>query len=291
MPAGKEFSRRYQVICGKDAEGKEILWRDLGLRYTKGWIYAVRITGANGWQWAVSSLEKSAYRKVLEEAGLSISEVVEIQSDTFEEREFDPPGRFSFVTKRWRGWIYDQAANCWRAPEEAIAPLPGSPVLVGHIDVQFEVPEHGWLPFTLTAGDWEVFVDASNVYEPFGDLMTWLHSLADGHDARLMMDVEDVYMDFHVLPTDGPLVRLFVTMDQTDVGAGETIEMDVLIDRLALIRSIYRPFIAFWEGEEFAQVWEDHWEFALTDFPDDQPCGLPYHLRSERLDALCRTGL
>ena len=293
MPAGKEFSRRYQVICGKDAEGKVVTWKDLGLKYSKGWLYAVQIADANGWQWTVSALEQGAYRSALEQTGLTVAEIVEIQSDTFEERQFDPPGRFSFVTRRWRGWAYDGEANCWRAPDEALTPFPGVPKAVEAIHAAFTLPEHGWLPITLAAGEQSVSFEASNNYEPFFDLMRWLERLADGLFPRLEMNIEDIYVAFHVFPTNGSLVRFVVTVDDSEVsGNSQTIDMDVLVERRSLIASLYLSFIAFWESEALRRNWE-HWDYNARDQDAEPPeeQSWPYKLRSERLDVLCRAGL
>lgn len=249
--------------------------------YAKAWLYAVRLRGRPGWQWEVSDLGQEAYRDTLTRAGLVVEDVDVVQDYPIHHDRLEPIGTFGFVTKRWRQWLYDTVAGCWRAANEAITPPPGTPVRVENVSIEFS--EFGWLPVTLRAGGQEVTFEASDVYDPFLDLIAWLEAVAAGDFARLSINTEDVYVEFHVFPAESPLVRFLVWGDARDVRGDEGVELDVLVDRQSLVRAIYSTFIAFWEGEQLQAAW-DHWNNGRH-MPEDE-WDHPYRLRSERLDRL-----
>lgn len=262
---------------------------DIGSR--QGWLYAVRLAGAEGWQWEASLLDLSAYRLALDEAGVVVDDVVEIQAYRRSTDLPDPPGRFRFVTRRWRGWAYDVAALCWRAPDEPLTvPFPGVPAPVPSLDIAFSLPEAGWLPVTITAGGRTATFDASDVYDPFPDLLLWLERLADGRFPRLCIDGEDIFIEFHVFPHRGESVRFAVTIDMTAIGEPPPVlEIDVVIDRRVLLSSIYRPFIAFWESQALADN-ADEWRFAAGEEDHYAEDNRPYSLRSRLIDSILAEG-
>ncbi|GAA0591254.1 hypothetical protein [Caenispirillum bisanense] len=251
-------------------------------RSLRGWLYAVRLRGRPGWHWEPSALGQDAYRAALAGAGLEVEEVAVVQDFTIDPRRDGTAGTLDFIYDRWGEWLYDTEAKCWRAADEPITRPPGTPVPVDSVGIAFSLPEFGWLPITLTAGNQEVSFEASDVYDPFPDLIVWLESLAAGADARLSIDTEgDVFVDFHVFSADAPLVRLLVRIYERGADGGITPKVDVLVDRMSLVRTLYSTCITFWESEELCAAW-DNWNTGK----EVGDLWVPYPLRSERLDRL-----
>ncbi|MBF0375529.1 MAG: hypothetical protein HQL39_19225 [Alphaproteobacteria bacterium] len=252
------------------------------------WLYAVRLASRPGWRWEIGRLDAPAYADALRQAGLDVREVIVIQ-DLPTDRAIDPPGTFGFICRGWGQWTYDPAAECWRASDEPMTRPPGAPVPVAAIEATFGIPELGRLPITLTAGNGVCSFDASELHDPFRDMVAWLENVADGRFARLTIDIDCLWIQCHVLPAgDGSLVRFLVDVDERGIARDETVDIDVLVPRRALVKSIYAPLMRFWEGRDLRRAWEEEW-CPPVDRPEEEWVE-PYRLRSERLDRLIGRG-
>lgn len=248
-------------------------------------IIAYRFEGEDGWRLEETNLTLEEAGQAILNSGRALAEIREVNrgSKTLGPGEEFQPDGVGLMFVHGFGWAFDDVAGCWRGPGEALTPLPGNPVPVSDLVVGFDAPQHGWLPIRLSAGGHSVQVDASNVCDPFGDLIGWLEHLADGGFPRLTMDLEGSEAEWFVWPTEGAaVVRFAVTLaGNATVDGRRAIKLDVLIGRRLLVSSVYRPLVAFWESELFLRNF-DHWNFASDEEPGTNKS--PPSLRSQRLD-------
>jgi hypothetical protein len=244
------------------------------------WLYAVRLQGHPGWHWEESNLRQEDYKRNLEKDGWIVNDIV-IIADRWIPRKIQPPGSFSFVTKRWNQWLYDETEKCWRAPKESMTPPPDPPSIKETIEVEFSTPEYGWLPIHFQTKDKTIALDISDVYDPLPDIILWLEALANGHSAHVSINTEGIYVDFHVFSLDESVIRLMIKVDEAEIGGEETTELDIITNRQALIVEIYSKLIAFWESAALLAAW-DHWYGQPRQ--DSQDWDRPYNLRSRLLD-------
>jgi hypothetical protein len=186
----------------------------------------------------------------------------------------------------WTGtghdWVFDAAIGRWRAPDEALTPLPGEPEIVDTLAFELEIPHIGWMPVTITAGRQSVTFSASTVFDPFPALTGWLEELAAGTAPRLPINTEGVNVGLHIFEPEGDTVRFVVT---NDAEADDTIDLDVRMGRMALVRAIYLPFVTFWESPGLARAWCAEWRY--DDDPNDNPdspTNRPYSVRTQSSD-------
>ena len=248
--------------------------------------FAVRETGLVGWRMMLLEGSEPELRQALAEADIAPAEVREVMTVLMR----DPPAGLQELLGPdiWSGaghdWVFDTAVGRWRAPDEALSPLPGNPKSVDGLSFDLEIPHIGWLPVTIAAGAQSVIFSASTVFDPFPSLTIWLEAVAAGHAPRLLIDTEGVIVSFHIFEPQGDNVRFVVT---NDAEADDTIDLDIRIDRTILVRDIFTRLVAFWESPEFAAAWRSEWRYG--DEPDEDPASAanrPYSVRSERLDRL-----
>lgn len=248
--------------------------------------FAVREEGLEGWRMMLLDGQEPELRDALAGAAIAPAEIREVITVLMP----DPPAGLQELLGPdiWSGtghdWVFDAAIGRWRAPDEALAPLRGSPMSVDGLSLNLEIPHIGWLPVTIAAGGHSVTFSASTVFDPFPSLTRWLEAVAAGRAPRLLIDTEGVVVSFHIFEPQGDTVRFVIT---NDAEADDTIDLDIRIDRTTLVRAIYTRLVAFWESPEFAAAWRSEWRY--DDEPDEDPASAtnrPYSVRSERLDRL-----
>jgi hypothetical protein len=157
------------------------------------------------------------------------------------------------------------------------------PAPVAAITFQLEMPDIGWMPVTISAGDQTVAFSASTVFDPFPELVRWLEGMAAGRFPRLLINTEGVNVAFHIFQSEGDTVRFVVT---NDAEADDAIDLDVCINRTTLVHDIYKPLLIFWESESLARTWRKEWRY--DDDADDDPLSdtnRPYPVRSLVVEA------
>ena len=192
----------------------------------------------------------------------------------------------------WTGlahdWVFDELANCWRAPDEALRLAVGSPPFVQSLTFELGLPNIGWMPVHIQAGAQVSAFEASTVFDPFEALTPWLEAIAAGQLARLLINIEGVNMGLHVVEPDGETVRFVVTNDSEEALVHE---IDVRIGRAALVQGIYLPFVETWESDLLAGSWRREWRYDDDDDPDPEgPTNKPYRVRSALIDRLLSEG-
>ena len=246
--------------------------------------FALREAGSEGWRLVETTLTEDAFLSELERLGIAAVEVrfvMECLTKSPPEGVAEVEGG-SIWTGTAHDWVYDESAQCWRAPDEPLLIAKGEPVDVDKVDFELGYPSIGWMPVTITAGGQVAAFEASTVFDPFDQLTAWLEAIAAGRSARQLINIEGVNMGLHVLEPQGDTVRFVVTNDSED---DLVIELDVRIARDALIRSIYLPFLEFWEGDALAAGWRREWRYDDDDDADASSItNKPYVVRSTLLD-------
>ena len=248
--------------------------------HAPGGLYGVRPAGREGWFLRDHRGDRAALVAVLAAEGM-VAEVVEIAP--FLRRGRDPlPDFILDETALHFGWSFDPAINGWRAPGEAVASFPGTPLPVDRIDVRYEVPATFWMPITIAAGGQSVTFEVSNTWDPIPDITPWLERVLDGGYPRLTIDREGDYTELHVLPADEG-VRLVVSLLD---GEWRT-PIDVSLPRLALIAGFYCPLVAMWESDALVTEGWRCWHFDLAVGASGLTAAdyVPYSVRSTRIDA------
>ena len=258
--------------------------KDFTRLYSLIHYFAIREAGALGWRMMTIEGGEAKLRPaldVLEVTPVEIREVITVGMNSPPEglRELVGPDPW---TGHCHDWVFDAAIGRWRAPDEALTPLPGEPEVVDTLVFKLEIPHIGWMPVTITAGGQSVTFEASTVFDPFLELTPWLEKLAAGGAPRLLINTEGVIVGLHIFEPEGDTVRFVVT---NDVNAENTVDLDIRMDRTALVRAIYHPFVTFWEDPSLARAWRAEWRYS--DDPDDDPdspTNRPYSVRSNSSD-------
>jgi hypothetical protein len=158
-------------------------------------------------------------------------------------------------------FFFDTTHNVWRGPDEPIA-LTGTPEVTDSLSISFSPPQYGWLPVTIASSSRRCCFDLSNVRDPFPELQIWLMAALRQGFPRLIIDCEGEWIEWHLSAAEGGKVRFVVVRTDMMQTRRSHIEIDVEISRKDLVRSIFRPLAAFWNGKALAQAWH-HWSNVL----------------------------
>ncbi|RYG89592.1 MAG: hypothetical protein EON59_01235 [Alphaproteobacteria bacterium] len=181
---------------------------------------------------------------------------------------------------------FDPTARCWRPPEQPFAAPEGHPLQGTSLRMSVEPPDAGWLPVRLGAGDVVVEFSISNAFDPFypsfepkasRNWIAWLKAVAEDGHPRLTLDLEGHFLEFHILEPEGSTVRFLVASSSLVAWRPE---LDMRIERRALVEALYRPLHALWESDGFAAAWRQ-WCFIDSE-PDYEK---PWRFRSSLLEA------
>ena len=109
------------------------------------------------------------------------------------------------------GWYYDALEERWLAPDEE-ANRPDTPVLPAAVCIYAEPPEYGWWRLRLQfnpysdseSGLWhqdrlpqkmiQCEIRCSNVFDPVGDIISFVEKIKKEKDARIMIDEEGCFV-------------------------------------------------------------------------------------------------
>ncbi|BAI71827.1 hypothetical protein AZL_011890 [Azospirillum sp. B510] len=244
-----------------------------------GGLYGVRPAGREGWFLRDHRGDRAALTAALFAEGIA-AEVVEIAP--FLRR--GPMSLPDFILDEMAmhlGWSFDPAIDGWRAPGEAVASFPGTPLPVDCIDVRYEVPAAFWMPITIAAGGQSVIFEVSNTWDPIPDITPWLERVLDGGYPRLTIDREGDYTELHVLPAAEGVRFVVALLDEE-----WRTPIDVSLPRLALIAGFYCPLVAMWESDAMVNEGWRRWHFDLAVGASGLTAAdhHPYPVRSARID-------
>jgi hypothetical protein len=222
-------------------------------KYFSTTIFGVRLEGRDGWLVDAAPCEIEKIEGRLREAGYKVLEVRSISTgisrrwDENGEPVVDGPPE---PLMRERGWTYDKAAECWRAPDETILEPAGEPAVVKDFFVVGTAPEAGWWRVAVTADGRQVNIHFSNVFDPIGGVLDWLEEIVEGKSATVVVDQEGSYTDLICFPRGDGWVRLMLRQDLR-----REPEIDALVERRALVGEWYRAIRVLCADGGFRTEW------------------------------------
>lgn len=260
--------------------------------YTKARLYAVRLSNVADWVWEQCNLPQEVYIAALRQVGITVADMVMLQQRWMRRDQVDRPG--TYLSGRQREWVLDVLSQRWSPGENPLVPPPGNPVLVKDVSIAFEPPRNGGIATVLRAGDYRLPFVATDTDDPLPSLVVWLEALAYGQFPRVKLDLEADTLELRALPAEAPLVRMLICKTEcvwNDDEADERVStLDVTVDRLTLVRSLYDALIAFTQSDVFRQGW-DSLQWTRRPGLEKEGAVVPrYDLRSERLERMLSAG-
>jgi hypothetical protein len=253
--------------------------------------FAARLEGRDGWvlEETLESLREVQVRlrhefpSLLELRVLSQG-VTRLRPDA---TWFVPDPSFGLRGARRDGWYFEDAASCWRAPDETILPPPTKPVWGESLAVDFAPPVAGWIDLTIAKDGNAVAIGCSNLFDPVRAMLHFLERALAGAFPRLMIDQEGHFAEWHALPPPppdttrsfrwhhmpGPNLRFVVAASSggwpvDEPGPSEP-RLDLVLPRRALVLAVYRAWrlIALGDKARWSAEWMTH-----LDQERDGPC-------------------
>lgn len=162
-----------------------------------------------------------------------------------------------------------------------------TPEQVDTVDVLFGRPDAGWLDFSMATASQKISWRLSYVFDPFHDDFTiWLESIVDHGQGNLSVDIEGNFAEIYVTAAGADRVNVI----------GKSVyeiqrDFEIEIPRRRFVSDFYSRLVAFWEGDELKQYW-DEWSYALKrpDWREDYPPEVqeklekPWPIRSQKIE-------
>lgn len=209
-------------------------------------VFGYRLHGLEGWRVSATKAGVAAAIDARRAAGAPVASVRLITSS----RGVHPSKSASELIDHDRligaGWKWDGAIDAWRAPGETVAEPPRDPVQVDAVRVAFDPAHYGWQPVRIEAGGATLRFSASNIFDPFPQILRWLCRLLDDESARVAVNLEGGFLEFHAWPSpDGRWVRLVAAYAG---GSRETfgdVALDIRCRPEGFARAFYCAFRAY----------------------------------------------
>lgn len=218
-------------------------------------ILAYQIEGEDGWLLGETQRTLEEFRASLVAEGIPVSEIRSITRGTQRASLKEDDGRLSDVGYHvviGRGWTWDEAASCWRAPEEMVRLLPGNPVRADGVEVTFSPAKSGWQPVKLSAGGQLAEVDASELYDPFPDILNWLENIVQGGEGRVSADLEGSQLELFAFSLPDPArVRIVIAFMPGREDRTRDVELDVDVDRRLFASAFYSAFRSYADSDAY----------------------------------------
>ncbi len=248
-------------------------------------VFAARLAGGDGWIVDQAVLPPAEIeRRLADEAG--VTDIVMLGGGRGQGRDkqgFARPHRPASYTAIGQGWAFDQAAGCWRAPDEALPPFPWPATPSEALVLALGRPTWGWMPVVLAAGDRTAAFKADCGACPFPELVEWLETVAEGAEApggsgRFASLHGATMVEFLAFPAaTAERVRIAVALYDDSPAHERMIGLDIDIERRALVLDVYGGLRAYADGPDFRPF---AWSYVrLQDelarrFPDIGPASL-----------------
>lgn len=192
----------------------------------------------------------------LQSQGIRVAEVRTIRSGLCHlDKERSGISSLDFFTYDYAiedGWSWDHVASTWRAPDEPILNLPGRPTVVSDIDVNFGETEFGWQPVFFSAGDSSASFRASELFDPFPEILQWLEATARGEHRRVIINQEGSYRELLALPAgDQERVRIAIAHASHWEDNFREINLDIDIDRYRFVEAYYNALRAHAQSKNY----------------------------------------
>lgn len=165
----------------------------------------------------------------------------------------------------------------WHERPSFLLGEPSGPEVCEALAVSFAPPESGWIKGVVAVAHPGVMADfwISNFWGPEPHIVPWLEEVARGGYPTITFAEEQLWKEFQVEPCDHlkelgcleypdqEFVRFAVVRRWPDASHRE---LDVVLPRLALVRSIYRAWLSCHDDDprRFREEWTIFGESKLT---------------------------
>jgi hypothetical protein len=231
--------------------------------YTPIYDYMVRIEGRDGWLTHSTELSPGRVQDGLIRKGHRPLEVrLLFQGHMRIGEALESQHCFLSHLAQFNGWYWEEKSRCWRAPGEPVLEPPGEPQEVDDLGFLLGDPRCGWLTLRLRVGDIETAIQASDVFDPLEDLLSFSHTIARSGSSHLHIDEEGNYHEFFTFARDDRRVRLVVEAFRDRLSEGDEEEaapvrlIDALVPRQPLaeiLREGVRSYLSL--SREQRQEW------------------------------------
>ena len=121
------------------------------------------------------------------------------------------------------------------------------------VRIRFNDCKDGWIRFAITVGKQATTLSASNLYDPFLDMIRWLERVAAGrHRSSFTMDMEGVKAQ--VVAVDKANDHMLFEIQDPDRDTPPPIR--AIVDRRQLVHAIYSAFTRFASSKQYM---EEEW--------------------------------
>jgi hypothetical protein len=152
--------------------------------------------------------------------------------------------------------------------------------------IRFRDCDSGWIHFTVTVGTRTAEIRASELYDPFPDMLHWLEKIAAGRRrSAFVIDQEGLKTQFVAIQKDADKMLFGVR----DIDGNAEVHIRKLVDRRRLVYSFYRSFVRFARSKRYV---EEQWaSISLGDrlasaLPQISPEKMPSELATLDRDKL-----
>ncbi len=119
--------------------------------------------------------------------------------------------------------------------------------------IRFHGCKAGWIDFTIAVGRQTAKISASNLWDPFPDMICWLERIAAGRRHSLFaIDEEGVTAQFVATAEARDSLRLVVRDPERDVPP----QIEAVVDRRQFVTAIYTGFVRFAKSKRYV---EEEW--------------------------------
>nr|CRH04464.1 Protein of unknown function [Candidatus Magnetococcus massalia] len=243
-----------------------------------GRVVAVQNSKRSGWQLYKTALSLEAYAEQLRSMMIkyeNIVEVVEIKRN-FTVGELKNEDAETLFQIEECGWIYDLYEGYWFAPHTLPEYMSREP-LIKEIYVDYKTSMYGWLPCVISVNYQSVIFYASNVFDPFWDLMEWLEAIADGKAPELRIAIEGGAVELKTFQSSDltQIALIIIVPDRYTKLDRSEIRLKAVLDRYLLVDAFYTNFKRYinsqaydpydWSRFTLRELWNLQHAFLITD--------------------------
>jgi len=230
-------------------------------RFGRFWLLTYRIEGEDGWHLLETAVDRFGLLRRLRQDGIAVADCRQLWRGgrRLAEGETEVPDCHDPCRPDDAGWTYDEQGRCWRAPGEELLPFPGTPQPAEAFSVRFAPPADGSLAVAIETAGQHMKIQASDLYDPFPDLIDWLKDIADGHLPWMIIEQEGRAAELFTFAGDAPDTIRFVAGEVGNEGPRHEqrqVMIDVQVARRTLVAAFYRGLRACAKSADY-DVW--HW--------------------------------
>ena len=149
------------------------------------------------------------------------------------------------------GWRYDRNTETWRAPDEPLSEPMGDPTHVNNFEIIINSGLDSILPLTINAGEINIQMTWSYVYNPLPRLLKWLERIVQGIPARILINEEGRFHEITGYIRENDNIRLVIDYYERK----SKNQLDIVIPCKIVVSQIHKLLNNLNEKSEFLELW------------------------------------